>query len=279
MFERLGNGWRMGMESFRVLRTDKKLLLFPFFSFLACLLVLASFVLPLMNSKWAAQIADGGKGLNDPLVFILVFAFYFLNYFVIIFFNSALITCAIIRFNGGEPTIGDGLGAAMSRLPQILGWSLVSATVGIILKAIEQSSERAGEIISGILGVAWSVLTFFVIPVLVVEKVGPIKAFSRSCSLIKQTWGESLGARFGIGLIVFLLFLVACLPALLGILTGNLTAAVIGICITLVLIILVSLISAAVQVIITAALYQYAAEHRAPQQFDESLLRGAFGGK
>jgi hypothetical protein len=279
MFERLSNGWRMGVDSFRVLKTDKKLLIFPFFSFLSLLLVLASFAIPLWNSKLAQDFFDDKKALNDPLLYVLLFLFYFLNYFVIIFFNSALITCALIRFNGGEPTIRDGLGAAMSRLPHIFAWALVSATVGMILKMIEQSHEKAGQFISGLLGMAWSVLTYFVVPVLVVEKVGPIKAFTRSCSLIKQTWGEALGARFGIGLILLLFFVVALLPAILGILTGNMTAALIGIFISLVLIFIESLVSAAVQVIITAALYQYAAYRTVPRQFDEQLFRNAFSAR
>jgi|SRR5262245_2975190 len=283
MFERLGNGWRMGVDSFRVLRTDKKLLIFPFFSFLSLLLVLASFAIPLWNSKLAEDFFDDKKALNDPLLYVLLFLFYFINYFVIIFFNSALITCALIRFNGGEPTIRDGLGAAMSRLPQIFAWALVSATVGMILKMIEQSHEKAGQFISGLLGMAWSVLTYFVVPVLVVEKVGPIKAFTRSCSLIKQTWGEALGARFGIGLILLLFFLVALIPALLGIFlwnqTGNMTAALIGILISVVLIFMEALVSAAVQVIITAALYQYAAHRTVPRQFDEQLFRNAFSAR
>src|SRR5262249_39867725 len=128
-------------------------------------------------------------------------------YFVIIFFNAALVSCALMRFNGVEPTLGDGLRAASLRLPQILLWALVSATVGMILKAIENSSEKVGQFISGILGMVWTVITYFVVPVLVVEKTGPFAAISRSTSILKKTWGESLVGGIGITLFIFLLAL------------------------------------------------------------------------
>jgi hypothetical protein len=275
-FTRLVNGWRLALDGFRFLKTERKLLVFPLLSGLACAVVILSFVLPLWGSGWLKDNVGQNGQPPSPVLYGLLFAFYILSYFVIIFFNSALIACAIIRFNGGEPTIGDGLGASMSRLPQIFGWALVAGTVGFILKIIENSSERAGEFVAGILGLAWTALTFFVVPVLVVEKAGPIKAFTRSASILKHTWGEAVGARFGIGIVIFLLTLVALVPAFLGFLVGTTATVILGLVVTGFLLILVSLISAAVQAIVVAALYQYAAESRVPAQFEEELLRGAF---
>jgi hypothetical protein len=281
MLERIRNGWLLAGESIRVLQADKKLLVFPLLSFLACLLVLASFILPLINSPLARELMDDANGAQAPrdvLVYVALFAFYFLNYFVVIFFNSALVACAVIRFNGDEPTIGDGLRAAAGRLPQILGWALVSATVGLILKVIESSSERAGQFIAAILGSAWSGLTFFVVPVLVVEKAGPVEAFKRSVSLVRRTWGEAVVAHFSIGFFVFLAFLLALVPAVIGFAVGG-SAIWLGIAVTLALLILVGLVSAAVNVIITAVLYQYATEKQLPAQVDARMLEGAFGAK
>ncbi len=275
MFDKLANGWRLGMQAFGVLRTDKKLLIFPLLSGIACLIIMASFALPLVLSKSFRNMMDNGEAPNDILIYLLLFVLYFLTYFVIIFFNSALVACALVRFNGGEPTLGDGFNAAASRMPQILGWALVSATVGLILKIIEDRSEKVGQFVAGLLGMAWSVMTYFVVPVLVVEKTGPIEAVKRSCSIIGKTWGESLVANFGVGLMIFLLFLAALIPAGLGFLMGG-AALVVGLVITALLVIVVSLISSAVHTIITAALYQYAAEDRIPQQFEADLLQTAF---
>src|SRR5262249_51826250 len=160
----------------------------------------ASFATPFaLHPQWLRGLveknAQGDFDFANQLpgwVWVVMFAYYFCNYFVVVFCNSALISCALIRFNGGTPTVGDGLQAAASRLPQILAWALVSATVGILLKAVENVHERAGQLISGLLGLAWTVLTYFVVPVLVVEKVGPFEAIRRSMAILRKTWGEAL---------------------------------------------------------------------------------------
>jgi hypothetical protein len=283
MFERMARGWRLGMTAFGVLRTDKKLLVFPLLSSLALLLILASFAVPLVSSDWFKNLIDGnGQNARDAaqnvLFYLIVFAFYFCNYFVIVFFNSALVACALMRFNGEEPTLGDGFRAAFSRLPQIFAWSLVSATVGVVLKIIEDRSEKVGQFVAGLLGMAWGIMTYFVVPVLVVEKVGPIEAIKRSCAVLRKTWGESLVSNFGVGLILFVLFLLALVPLLLGIVIGG-PAVIAGLVLTVALVLLLSLISSAVHTIIIAALYQYAAQDRAPEQFDADTLQGAFSTK
>jgi len=278
MFDRMAMGWRLGMTAFGVLRSDKKLLVFPLLSAICCVIVLLSFATPIVLSERFRDLIDRQQGLNDVVWYILLFAFYFANYFVIVFFNSALISCALARFNGMEPTLSDGFNAAARCLPQILGWSLVSATVGVLLKVIEDRSEKVGQIVSGLLGMAWGIMTYFAVPVLVVEKVGPIEAVKRSCSIMKKAWGESLAANFGAGLLIFLMFLVALIPAILGAVIGG-PALIAGIIVTVVLMMIVSLISSAVNTIIVTALYQYAAYDKVPDEFDVDLLHGAFARK
>src|SRR6266436_444170 len=138
MFERIERGWRLAMTAFGVLRTDKKLLVFPLLSGIALVIVCASFLLPLVASDTLRQLLDN-NGQNATTAqkvgaLALAFAFYFCEYFIIVFFNSALVACALMRFNGDEPTLGDGFRASMNRLPQIVAWALVSATVGVILR-------------------------------------------------------------------------------------------------------------------------------------------------
>jgi hypothetical protein len=252
---------------------------FPLFSGIACMLVFASFAVPMFLTGYAEVLFQDGRPPQDPLAYVLLFAFYFVNYFVIVFFNSALISCAIVRFYGGDATVSGGLSAAMARLPQIAGWALVSATVGVILKLIESRSERVGQIAAGLLGAAWTIVTYFVVPVLVVERVGPITAVQRSFAILKKTWGESITANFSIGLVVFLATIVSIVPAVIGLALGTTATIIAGIAVTAVLLIVVSLVSAALHTIIVAALYLYAAEGKVPQQFDENLLREAYGPK
>lgn len=281
-FDRISNGWELAKESLRVLRLDKELLVFPLVSGIACILVLASFAVPLWNSPFASVIFEDGQIPNDPVAYLILFAFYLVNYFVIVFFNSALVACAIIRFKGGDPTVSDGFRAAMNRLPQIFAWAAVSATVGLILRVIESRSERAGQFAAALLGAAWSLATYFVVPVLVVEQAGPIEATKRSLSVIRDTWGESLSANFSIGFIFFLASLVGFVPLFFGIYLMAQGLAAVG-AVLLVLGILsligISLVSSAVNSILIAGLYLYAAEGSIPHTFDNNLLRNAFAPK
>lgn len=282
MFTRIANGWELTKQSYRVLMLDKELLLFPLMSGFSCLLVLGSFAAPLWNSKYINVIMNDQQVPQDPVAYIILFAFYFVNYFVIIFFNSALVACAIIRLKGGDPTVADGFRAAMNRLPQIAGWALVSATVGFILKLIESRSERVGQIVAGLLGMAWSITTYFVVPVLVVEKKNPFEAMKRSVGILRETWGESLVANFGVGMIIFLIMIPLILLIVAGgflIASGSIVMGGALIAIGFMLILLVSLVSSAIHSILIAVLYMFAAEEEIPQQFDRSLIAHAFAHK
>jgi hypothetical protein len=286
MFERIAFGWELVKQSFRVLREDKRLIVFPMLSGIACMIVLASFVIPLWGTNEAKMLMDHKHVQLGPLSYVVLFLFYFANYFVIVFFNSALVACAIGRFRGNEPTIGDGLRVAVARIPQIVMWSLVSATIGLILKVIESNSEKAGEFVAGLLGAAWSVITYLVVPVLVMEKANPVEAVKRSTSLVKQTWGESLGSHVASGMVFFVIFLLALIPLFalgalavyafghgLAILGG---AAIAGI---VILVTLMSLVSSTLSTILLASLYLYASEGTVPGCFDAELMEGAFKAK
>lgn len=289
MFERAATGWQLAQQSWRVLKLDKELLVFPLLSGIACVLVMASFAVPLWSTGFvdevmqerAANQGDGGT-FHQIVGLVLLFAYYFVNYFVIVFFNSALIACAIIRFKGGDPTLRDGFSAATSLLPQIAGWAAVAATVGVVLRVIESRSEKVGQIVAGLLGMAWSAVSYFVVPVIVVERVGPIDATKRSFNILKKTWGEALVANLGVGFVIFFASLLGIVPIILGVValaTANIALGIAGIAIGIVLLLIVSLISTALHSILIGALYLYASEGTVPQQFDEDVFRHAFAPK
>ena len=120
-----------------------------------------------------------------------MFFIYFFLFFIVIFFNTAIIACANIRLNGGDPTVSDGLRIASQNIGRILIWALISATIGMILQAIRQRGGWVGKLIAGVFGIAWTYVTFFIIPVLIYEKKGIASSIRRSASLFKQTWGET----------------------------------------------------------------------------------------
>ena len=275
-FEKISYTWGMMKASWWVLMKDKELLLFPLFSGICCLLVIASFALPLYKTgAWRPPAPEERTAFTQAAYYALLFLFYFCNYFVIIFFNSAVIACAVFRMRGGNPTLSTGISAALARLPQIVGWALVSATVGLILRIIEERSKKIGQIVSAILGAAWSVTTFLVIPILVVERKGPFRSFKESAVLLKKTWGEQLIGNFGFGVIFFLLGFGALVPfglavvAPTAILKGVLIVAAVG------YLILMALIQSTLQTIFQAAVYLYAREGKAPEGFDQAALASA----
>jgi hypothetical protein len=276
MFERMSRSFELARNSFGVLRRDKHLLLFPVVSGVACLLVLVSFAVPSLIFHEHLFDADGAP---YPAFYPLAFAFYFCNYFVVVFCNSALIHCALMRFNGDSPSLRDGFRAAFGRLPQIFAWSLVSATVGVLLQLVESAHERVGPIIANILGAAWTVMTYFVVPVLVVERVGPFDAIKRSLQILKKTWGEALIGNVGLALFMFVLAIPGVVLAVVGVALVAKVSIAVGaavLIVALVYFLILAAVSSAMSTIFLGALYQYAACDKVPAGFDEGTLRSAF---
>jgi hypothetical protein len=283
-FDRISRSFELAKSAWRVLIADKKLVLFPIISGIVSVIVILSFTVPIgvlaaNGMDITPQVNEYGEVTEIPVWYYpVLFGFYFVSYFVIIFFNSALVSCALMKFNGQEASLGDGFKAAGSRLPQILMWALVSATVGILLKAIENSNRRVGYFISAILGTAWTVMTFFVVPILVVEKTDPIKAVSRSIELLKKSWGEALVGNFGLGFFKFLLMLPGIVLMVIGVFIAITTLGVglVVIIAGVMALLLAIAVGATLQTIFVAALYQYAAFGRCPDAFDRDTLSNAF---
>jgi hypothetical protein len=282
---KFARSWELTKQSGRVLMSDKQLLLLPVLSSIACILVLISFAIPFAVSiDWSSlghHAANGHRGFRlQPWYYPVLFLYYFVNFFVITFFNSALIACAIRKFGGESATLSDGLGVAFSRLPQIAAWAAVAATVGMVLKAVQERAGFVGKIVIGLIGMAWTIATFFVVPVLVVEKVGPIDAVKRSVEILKKTWGETLISNVGIGAVMTLLAFAGIAMLIAG---GIASAAlqspwpfVIIAVLFIVYFLALSLISTTLKGILLAATYQYAATGEVPGGFDADTLRSAF---
>lgn len=283
MLERISNGFSLAGSTWRVLTRDKHLIVFPMVSGFLFLLVVLSFCVPLATlvdwNKFQNQLQANN---NKPPVWVygVLFGFYFATYFVIVFCNAALVSCALLRFNGETPRLSDGFKMALSRLPQIFAWALVSATVGVLLKVIENAHEKVGEIVASLLGTAWSVMTFFVVPVLVVEKVGPVAAVGRSLSILRRAWGEAFIGNMGLNFIMFLLFIPVILLFVVGILLlvkGMMIPGIVLLVVAGIGFLMHMAVSSALHTILLAALYQYAQDGRVPEGFDAGTMSGAFG--
>jgi hypothetical protein len=277
MFDRISYTWHAMGSSWAVLKRNKKLLLFPLFSGIACIVILISFAIPILLADAWRPPAQNAQPVQHVVYYGTLFLFYFCNYFVITFFNSAVVGAAVQELSGHEATFGSSLKSATNRLPQILGWSLVSATVGLILRAIEDKSDFIGQIVVAILGAAWTITTFLVVPVVVVEGKGPIDAFKTSASLLRDTWGEQLMGNFGFGIIFFLLAIPAFIMIAVGAAVGGPVGGIVAVVLAVLYLIVLALVQSTLQGIFQAVLYLYAARGETPDEFDRSVLRGAMG--
>lgn len=194
---------------------------------------------------------------------------------VVTFFAAVLVAGAYQRLTGGDPTLDTALGAASKRLPQILLWSLVVATVGLLLNAIKEKAGFLGDFVANLVGAAWDIVSWLAVPVIVVEGTGPLDSLKRSAALFHKTWGENLIAQGGFGLAGFVLML----PGLVIGIGITMLLPIVGIVLLVAYVALVSVLMSTVSGIYRTALYMYASTGQAPAFFDQSRMATAFGPK
>lgn len=210
--DRIERGYLLMMASIRVIMRHKKLLVFSLLSGTCSLIVVILFLGPIFlggssevanfdnTIGHARQFLDQMK--QDPYLYYgYTFAAFFCLYFITVFFNVAMISCAIKIFNGERASLRQGFASAVSLIHYIVGWVLFTATVGMLLSMVQKRSNKAGEVFAGFAGIVWSVATYFVVPVMAVKRIGPFSAISESIEILKKTWGENLVAEVGFGII------------------------------------------------------------------------------
>jgi len=277
MSSKMSNSWALIKASADVLRADKELIIFPILSGLVGLVVLASFLLPTLLSGFFDSLLGGRLGGFAWLVGI---AFYSVQAFVGLFANSALIGAAMIRLRGGNPTVGDGLRVATKHLGAIFVFSFFSGTVGMVLRLLARGGKGLGRLGAAIGGLAWNLVTYLVLPVLVVEEVDPVEAIIRSATLLKKTWGEqivgklSTDALFGLPKLLVIGLLVVVI--LLRLPSASPTAFALVIALLVLIFLLIGLIESTLKAIYVAAVYRYAAQGEAGSFFSEEVVKGAF---
>jgi hypothetical protein len=262
---RLKIGFGMVRRSGRVLRAHPKLLAFPLLGGLSGI----AFIVTLFGSLFLA-----GSLLEDPgpALYAALFVAYVVETFVASFFSAALVSATRTAFRGQEPTIRDAMATAWNRKGPLLVWSVIAAIVGVIIRAIESNDNLVAQILAGVFAVAWSVMTYFVVPVIVFRDPSVREMFSESARTFKSTWGESVGAMGTIGAVTFLLalpgvalgaltFVVAPFGAgpqvLAAVLVGG-SALLLGL-----------LVGQSLTGVAKTALYRYATGHSAPEHFDD----------
>jgi len=281
---KFSRSWQLVRQSFAILRSDKQLMLFPVLSAIACFIVTAIIATGgafLMLPARAAAIAAGEQfnPNQSPMFMFGLFTLYVVNYFVIVFFNVALVGVANSRLMGGTWTFRDGLELAWARKGTILQWALVAATVGVILKTLEERLGLIGRLIMRIIGIAWTLACYFVVPVLAFEDLSPLQAFKRSSKLFRDTWGEKVVGGFSLSLVSMLLMLPGFGLWIAAAVVGGLNGLLIGMLLMVLYFLLLSVFMSAVGGIFNAALYRYACFKQVPPAFSHDLIASAWAPK
>jgi hypothetical protein len=297
---RARNSFEITKASFRVLRGNPRLLVLPLLSVGAVLVLLATFLVPLLvyagsghsqqtahwlsaAARWVQDLQRTHHTLTNAAGLVATFIAYYVLYFIAIFFNTALTRAALEELRGRRATVGGSLRFAVSRLGLTLRYTLVASTVGFVLGQIESRSRLLGKLVTSVLGIAWTLVTFLAIPVMVQEGSGGIATVKRSARLFKDTWGEALLGQVGLGLLwIPALLLPVAVMGGLGYLMGSfnlphpeLMLLAAGIWMVF-FVFAVALGMSTLRTIYHAALYTFAAEGVVPQAFDVPALRSTW---
>jgi hypothetical protein len=281
---KFSRSWELVKQSFTILRSDKQLMLFPVLSLVSCFVVTAAIATGgafLLLPARAAAIAAGERfnASQSPMFLLGMFTLYVVNYFVIVFFNVALVGVANSRLMGGTWTFKDGLELAWERKGTILAWAMVAATVGVLLRTLEERLGLIGRLIMRIIGIAWTLACYFVVPVLAFEDLTPIDALKRSSKLFRDTWGEKVIGGFSLSMVSLVLMLPGIgLPIAAAFLAG-INGMMAGLILMVLYFLVLSVFMSAVGGIFNAALYRYACFKQVPPAFSAELIASAWAPK
>jgi hypothetical protein len=260
------NSWELARASAEVLNRDRALVLFPLLSGVASVGLALSFLLP-------SLLVGGPEAIfrtSTSLGLVLGFLFYLAQYFVVFYFNAALVGAALIHLDGGRPTLQDGLRIASDHAVPILGYAAISATVGLFLNSAGRRGGMFSRVGPSILGLSWTLATFLAVPVLVTRDVGPIGAVKESARLLRRSWGEQISGTVGMGLVFglagALLGLASVALFSIGALAGPLSMVPTVVALVF-LWVLFALVTSALQGIYRAAVYRYAVTGQASAEF------------
>jgi hypothetical protein len=279
MFERLDRSWRLYQASWRVLKEERQLLVLPLISVIAALAVCGAFALGALG-LWAADGFSSARGHVPAMGYAMGFLFYVSMYFVMFFFNAALVGAALAHFDGRSTSVGSAMGMAGSKFGELLGYAVIAATVGMLLRFIQERVGFVGRIVVAFVGAGWTVATFLVVPVLVSQDVGPIDAVKESATILKRTWGETIAGRAGMSLAFFIIHLAVIIVGVAlvvgAVATQNTALIVLAVGLVVIATMVVALVHTALSGIYAAAVYRFATGGGHAAGFDDDAMQAAF---
>lgn len=276
---RIQNTLALAKTSWSVLKKDRELMWLPVLSFLVSAAVGGAALAVVLVTRSAAPAATSGAadGVTvSPVAAVVGIVAALALGITSVFFNGALVAGAHERLTGGDPTVGSSVRRAFSRLAGLVPWALLTTTVGLVLQAMRERAGFLGRIVVDMIGMAWDVVTFLVIPAVVIDELGAVDGLKRSAGLLRQTWGENLIARVGFGLLGFVLVIPAVIVVMLAGAAGFIW---VGLAVAVAWVVVVAVVLTALNAIFQTALYMYATTGVVPQGFEGTTLSQSFGHK
>lgn len=266
-------------ESFELLIKDKEIMLFPILSTLFSFLIIGSLALffytTLFLSGADIKIIENPQGGMMVIHYVFIFLTYFASIFIATFFNAGIVTIVHARINGQDLSFGDGVKNSFKNIGKIFVWSLISSTVGIVLRIIFDRSKLLGKIIIAILGATWGVITFFIVPVLILENKSPFASIKESAVAFKRTWGETLIMNFSMGLFFGIIIIALFILYFASWFTMNFYIIAAASVVFIASLVIVSVISSTLNTIFKVVLYEYAKYGKVPDGFTLGLILGS----
>ena len=284
--DRFKRSWDLTKKTFHVMSHDKEIMLFPILSAVFSVILFLLLIFPVILTYFASSY----QGAAVPGLYLGVFAFYFIAAFTATFFNAGVVHIAKTRFEGGDATFMDGIRAGFKNFKHILGWSVLTATVGLILNILTSQAEEKGgilgmigKIVVSLIGLVWAIVSIFVVPAMVIKGIGPIDALKSSVKAVRKTWGESLIKYYGLGMIkgiiVFISAIIFVVPAIFMFMGGDNVSGFVFIGIFVLILTIVTVIFSSANTVFDTALFLYADTGKVPSFYDKEVIEKAFVSK
>jgi hypothetical protein len=267
-------------QSWAVLKQNKEIMWIPIISSISSLVIMVAIVVLFFIFAFGGSIEGirtfDNSLTNNIIIYGVLFVYYLLTFLIVNYFQAVLFIIVQAHFSGKDLTLKQGFEEAKVSFNKILIWSLISATVGIVLGIIADKFKIAGRIIASLLGAAWNIMTYFSLPSLVIGKTSVKDSFKESASMIRKTWGETIIVNFGVGYCFGILaFVLIALAVGIAFIIPTLT---VGICVAVLLLIcliILSIISSTLGSIFKLVIYNYAKTGQVPQGFSSDIVKGA----
>lgn len=262
-------------ETFRFFWSDKEMLLVPIIATVAQLFLIGLvFVTVIVPAGLFLETTETSAQAISPLEYLYLFIFYVIGAFTVASSQAVITHIVYTRVRGGNASLGDGLAMVPKHFFSLLVWACITSTVGLLLRSIAERSQLLVKVLVALLGAAWSVLTYFVVPAIVIDNKSVLGAISHSGGVFKRTWGETLVSNTSLSLAITLSFigLIVVLGGVLFVTGGSVEALIICGVIFIVAILVATIVGSILSSVLRTLLYVYANEQIIPANFNKELL-------